>query len=469
MRTTIQLFQKPTKPFWSGNKTDLKSISMKFLNIRFLFLLTSVFISTTIVAQDNVFLSLEDALGLATQNNTDITIANAQVHSTEYALKEAKGNYLPKLFISAGYNRNIKRQVIFLPDGLGLGDTATELGLDNDYQASLNLSFPIFSKFNIANKKFTQTRLNFQKEVSRGVEQSIVNATKKAYFAYLITKEVVKVQQNGLNNAQKIVEDIERRVQQGTLTDFDLTSARVQVANAKNRLLEAQSNIVPVGNSLKLLLGLQPEINLVLTDSLTIIEKELQLVDHIETMLNQNSRLKQMDLDIELSEKQIKMTKTSYYPTVDVIGNYSYQAQENNFRISDYNWIRTSLVGLQLQFPIFNGTVTKNKVNQAKIAREIAIGEKEYATRKYRMYYEELLTELQFYFQKTEIQQENMKLTAEALMLAKKRYQFGIGTFLEVNDAELSYTRARLSWLQAISDYNTTYYDYQLLIGKDLK
>jgi len=42
-----------------------------------------------------------------------------------------------------------------------------------------------------------------------------------------------------------------------------------------------------------------------------------------------------------------------------------------------------------------------------------------------------------------------------------------VGTILEVNDAELAYTQSRLSWLQAVLSYKTTYYDYQLLIGKD--
>jgi outer membrane protein TolC len=60
-----------------------------------------------------------------------------------------------------------------------------------------------------------------------------------------------------------------------------------------------------------------------------------------------------------------------------------------------------------------------------------------------------------------------MALTSEALTLSRKRYRFGVGTFLEINDAELSYTQARLNWLQTLSDYQAAYYDYQLLIGKE--
>ncbi|MDN3493247.1 TolC family protein [Winogradskyella bathintestinalis] len=421
-----------------------------------------------IKAQEQVTLTLDDAINLAKQQNIDISISQKQFEISEFALKESKGNFLPKLSASANYNRNIDRQVIFLPNGFGMSGAATELGSDNDYRASLNLSMPLFSKYNFVNKQFSENRLDFQQEVSRGTEQSIVNTTKKAYFNYLIAQEVVMVQQHRLNNASETLKDIKKRVKQGILTEFDITSARVQVANATTNLLEAKNSIVPAANVLKLVLGLSPDTNVQLTDSISILEKELLMNESIKSMLKNNSRLKQLELDISIAETQIKMAESAYYPNVDFVGNYVYQAQADDFEVSNYDWVHTSLVGLQVNIPIFNGTVTNNKVQQAKISKDIAEKEKAYATDQYRMRYQEIMTNLNFSLQKTEVQKENMELTAEALALAKKRYNLGVGTFLEVNDAELSYTQSRLSWLQAISNYKNAFYDYQLLIGNDL-
>lgn len=440
---------------------------MKFFKCIILVLSFLLLSYHTIYSQDSIPLSLDAAVELSLQNNINIVVADYQVSSTEFALKEAKGNFLPKIFLNANYNRNIDRQVIFLPNGLGTGNTATQLGSNNDYYSSLNLLLPVYSNYNFMNKKFANTRLDFQNEAARGVKQSVINATKKSYFNYLLAQEVVKVQQSRLKNARDVLLDIEKRVQKGTLTDYDHTSAKVQVANSKNSLLEAQSNIVPLTNNLKLLLGLKISDVLKLTEPITLIEEELVLEESIDKMLEQNSTLKQLDLDADLNERQIKLAKSAYYPTLDAIGNYSYQTQADDFKSSNYDWVNTSLVGLKLQFNIFNGTVTKNKVAQAKIGKSIAEKQKEYTTREYQMQLQELLLQLDFSRQKVEVQKENMELTAEALVLAKKRYQFGIGTFLEVNNSELSYTQSRLNWLQAISDYKSAYYDYQLLIGKD--
>jgi len=436
---------------------------MMFFKIKLLLASLLVLSGQFIFSQDSISIGLNDAIELALQKNTDVVIANYQVNTTKFSLKEAKGNFLPKVYLNANYNRNIDQQVLFLSEA----STATKLGSDNDYSSSLNLTLPLYSNSNFANKKIAETGLDFQNELSRGIQQSVINATKKSYFNYLIIQEVVEVQKSRLQNAQDILQDIQKRLDKGTLTEYDLTSAKVQVANAKNNLLEAQSNIIPAANNLKLLLGLKSNDNLILTEPITLIEDELTLKGSIDQMLKQNSRLKQLDIDVKLNKKQINLVKSAYYPTLNAIGNYNYQAQANDFKVSNYNWVNTSLVGMQLQFSIFNGTITKNKVQQAVIAKKIAEEEKENAIREYRMQFDELLSQLEFSRQKVTVLKENMNLTTNALALAKKRYLYGIGTFLEVNDAELMYTQARLNWLQAISDYKSTYYNYQLLIGKE--
>lgn len=431
-------------------------------------LLSLMFLSwRSVLSQDSIFVSLDAVIDLAFQKNTTIVISNYEVSTSKFALKEAKANFLPKLYLSSSYNRNIDRQVIFLSESFGDNNAATKLGLDNEFRSSLHLSLPIYSSYNFANKKLSETQYDFQNEAARGVRHSIINATKKAYFNYLIVQEIVKVQESRLKNANEFLEDIQKRLQRGTLTEFDVSSAKVQVAIAKSNLLEAQSNKLPAANALKLLLGLESSVIIKLTEPITLREDEIIVEEESAKLIQKNSQLKQSELTVVLNEKQLQLAKSAYYPTIDAIGNYNYQTQANNFKFSEYDWAQTSLLGLQLQIPVFNGTVTKNRVQQLKFGKKIAEEEKEYVTKETKMRFKELVSHLEFARQKVEVEQENMTLTAEALKLAKKRYELGVGTILEVNDAELAYTQSRLNWLQAVLNYKSTYYDYQLLIGKD--
>lgn len=437
-----------------------------FRNPGVFLIFAAVWMTNTGYTQDSIVLDLESAIALSLMENTDIAVARHQVNSSEHALKEAFGNFLPKLSVGGNYYRNIDQQVIFLPDVFGSAGP-TKLGSANDYRASLNLSVPVYSYFNNANKDFAETSLKHKREVARFTRQNVVNATKKSYFNYLIAQEIVKVRGAQLKNAEDILADIEKRRRQGTLTDYDLTAAKVQIGQSKSSLLEAKNNILPLANNLKLLLGLKSDVILELSEPIARLGEEFIIEEDAVKMLAQNSQLKQMELEIELNEKQEKLTKSALYPTVDVIGNYNLQAQEDGFNLAEYQWANSSLIGLQVQFSIFNGNITKNKVQQAKIGRIIAEEQKDYTARANQMQLEELLSQLDFAMQKTAVQLESMNLTEEALALAKKRYRYGIGTFLEVSDAELSYTQARLIWLQAISEYKVAYYDYQLLTGQD--
>ena len=440
---------------------------MKLLRVKRIFFLLLFLSGYGMLSQESISLSLNEAISLAFEQNTNIIISNDQFIASKFALKEAKANFLPKLYFNSSYNRNIDRQVIFLAEGFGTANGATKLGSDNEFRSSLNLSLPIYERYNFANKKLAETQYDFQKEAKRGVKLSVVNAIKKAYFNYLIAQEVVKVQESRLKNAAVFLDDIQKRLQRGTLTEFDVSSAKVQAAIAKSNLLEAQSNVYPAENALKLLLGLAPDVSLKLTEPIEIRSDEMILEEETAQLLQKNSQLKQLELTVGLNEHRLQLAKSAYYPTLDAIGNYNYQAHANNFKFSEYDWTQTSLAGLQLQFPIFNGTVTKNKVQQVDLGKKISEEEYDYATKEIQMKLNELVSQLQFSKLKTEVQQENLLLTADALKLAKKRYDLGVGTILEVNDAELAYTQSRLSWLQAILIYKTTYYDYQLITGKD--
>ena len=440
---------------------------MKLFRVKLLLFSLLILCWQSVLSQDSIFVSLDAAIELAFQKNTSIIISNYELNTSKFAIKEAKANAFPKLYLSSSYNRNIDRQVIFLSEGFGETNTATILGSDNEFRSSLNLSLPIYSAYNFANRKLAETQFNFQNEAARGVRHTILNATKKAYYNYLIVQEVVKVQESRLKNANEFLADIEKRLKRGTLTEFDVSSAKVQVAIAKSNLLEAQSNLIPAGNDLKLLLGLNPEAIIILTEPIALRNDEIIVEAETAQLLQKNSQLKQLELAVGINENRIQMAKSAYYPTLDAIGNYNYQAHANNFKFSEYDWAQTSLVGLQLQFPIFNGTVTKNKVQQVVLGKKISEEEKEYTTKETQLKLIELISHLEFSRLKVEVQLENMDLTDEAQKLAKKRYGLGVGTILEVNDAELAYTQSRLNWLRALLNYKSAYYDYQLLIGKD--
>ncbi len=415
-------------------------------------------------AQDTLSLTLEKAVQLAVENNPDVRIAVKQTVSSEIAIREARGNFLPKLTLNGTYTRNIDKPVIFFPESFG-GARPIQIGSNNNFVTYLDLSVPLYSRYNVSTKQVAYRSLGLQQEVLNGQQQLVVANVRKSYFSYLVALAAASVREKGLENATENLANTVEKAAQGVATEFDVTSAEVRVATAKNNLLEAQSQVIPSANNLKLLLGLDVQIPLVPQDSLFLTDDELMISENPDDLLN-NSNLKQQALKFEIARGQTWLVKSSYYPLLSAVGAYQYQSQSNNFNLSQYDWIQTSSLGLRLQVPLFNGTVTRNKVQQSILNEEIAGIQKQYIEVYNRSRYQQLLSELKYIRQRISVQHENISLAGKALSLVKERYRYGKSSLLEVNTAELDYITARLNYLQAIADYKSAYCDYTLLTGQ---
>jgi outer membrane protein TolC len=430
--------------------------------IAFLLLIASA-TCIEVTAQNILPLSLSQAVDLALKNNTEIAISEYEVKSSEYVIKEARGNFLPKVNLNGNYNWNIDRQVIFLPDGLGAGG-ATKVGSDNNIISSLNLSLPLYSRYNSTNKEYAHGTYNLRHESQRGLRQFVTANVKRQYSEYLVAIEVVKVREKALENALANFENIHLKLLEGVTTEFDETTARVRIITARNNLLEAQNQLIPASDHLKLLLGLSMEIKICPTDTLSLSPAESTFICD-SSRLEGNSDLMQKNLLVDISKRQTSLAKSGFFPTISAVGTYQFQSQENNLDFSHYDWVKTSAVGLLFQFPIFNGMVTRNKVLQAKQAEKIAVSQRAYTVRNNQAQFRKVRAELDYAKKRIEVQRENIALSEQALELVKERYHYGKGTFLEVNNAELEYVTARVGYLEAVLDYKKAYYDFELLMG----
>ena len=174
-----------------------------------------------------------------------------------------------------------------------------------------------------------------------------------------------------------------------------------------------------------------------------------------------------MEQQVLLAQWQTGMARAAYYPVLSGTGTYQYQSQQNDFRFSQYQWVLTSAVGLRLQVPLFNGMITRSRVQQSLLAEGIARIELNHACGYNEARFAELVSRLNYSKERIAVQRDNIQLAEKAVTLVKERYHYGRASLLEVNSAELDYVSARLSYFQSIADYKTKYCDIQLLVGHE--
>ncbi len=413
-------------------------------------------------AQATVTLTLDDAVRVALSENPTVRVADSEITKQEYAKKGTLSNLMPQVNFSAGYDRTLKKQVMYMGDMGGAGGSdagaasafsdGIEVGLNNTWSAGFSLALPLINAQLWKQLSISSDEVELAVEKSRQSRQSMVSQVRQAYYAVLLAQASHNALQENYDNAKKKYTDIEQKYRQGLSSEYDLIRADVAVKNVEPSLLDADNSIVLAKWRLKALTGmdLDTEIDCVgsLDDYADKLCENYMRID--TTMLAGNSDLRQLDLQQTQLQKTRDVAKAAYYPSLNLSFAYQWSAMSDDYKFKDYKWNPYSTVGLTLTIPIFSGgsrystlKQTNVQINQLQLTRlnterNLMVG--------IRQYVDQMRTSIQQY-------QSSEKSVAQARKgydIAVKRYDTGAGTLLEVNDSQLALTQSQLNSSQAI-------------------
>lgn len=425
-------------------------------------------------AQDTLYVSLEKTVESAVTGNPDILISRLEVERAISQLKAANGAFLPNIGVDGQYVRNIKRPVFFLPPGEGFGGqqgdergTVIEAGYDNSFNMTAQATLPLYNQSIIAGSRAARKAVELEEKGLEVSENEIRAQVKRAYYDALLARESLQVLILSLENAQSNLENIRSQFAQELVPEYDVIRAQVQVENLRPDIFAAQNNFEASIYNLKLLTGIPQEIPLQLEESLEEFYEEANLFALEQYSLENNPQLDQLETQVALREAQIDLQEANFYPSLSAFGNYAYQAQANNFDFDEYFWVNTSSVGVQLSIPVFEGLTRLRQIEQAKIDLEQTQIQKDFQRKSLSIQAQNALNRIQRAQRSLQAQEQNIAQAAKGLEIAVVSYQSGVGTLLEINDAELALTQARLNQLEAIYDFLYALADFNQITGEN--
>lgn len=412
-----------------------------------------------------VTLTLDDAVCVALSENPTVRVADSEITKQEYAKKGTLSNLMPQVNFSAGYDRTLKKQVMYMGDmgGMSGGDDGAtsafsdgiEVGLNNTWSAGFSLALPLINAQLWKQLSISSDEVELAVEKSRQSRQSMVSQVRQAYYAVLLAQASHNALQENYDNAKKKYTDIEQKYGQGLSSEYDLIRADVAVKNVEPSLLDADNSIVLAKWRLKALTGMDLDTDIECVGSLNDYADKL-CADYMSvdtTMLAGNSDLRQLDLQQTQLLKSRDVAKAAYYPSLNLSFAYQWSAMSDDFKFKDYKWNPYSTVGLTLTIPIFSGgsrysnlkqtnvQINQLQLNRLNTQRNLMVG--------IRQYVDQMRTSIQQY-------QSSEKSVAQARKgydIAVKRYDTGAGTLLEVNDSQLALTQSQLNSSQAIYSF----------------
>jgi outer membrane protein len=417
---------------------------------------------------DTLALDLETALSMAFELNPTLAIAELGKQSREARYNEQRGMLLPSLNASGQYNRNIKKPVFFLPPGSPFGDVL-EVGSDNSYTGALTATMPLYNPALIRSIRAARLERTIAGEEYRAARIELQHMLQTAFFDALLAGESLEVIRQSYANANENLENIRKLYSQGMVAEFDLIRAEVQTENLRPTLLQAENGYQLALNYLKAVIGLEETRQINITGNLADASENMLrqfTIQEAERSLRQNTDLVQLDLQMDLLEKQARAIRATGLPSVAAASNYLYQAEANDFRLGDYNWINTISAGIQVNIPIFRGLTIRNQARQVEIASHQLKLQRDYLEENLQIQLDNILRSMSVAVEKSTNAERNMHLAERGYAIARARYDSGQGTLLEVNDSEMALTQARFNYLQARHEILQSKAEYERFMGQ---
>lgn len=186
---------------------------------------------------------------------------------------------------------------------------------------------------------------------------------------------------------------------------------------------------------------------------------------NLQADLTNNTSLAQNALQTQALRRTLSVQKASWWPTLALAGNYSWNSSSNGSPFKNFRWTSYSMVGLSLSVPLFQGGQRLNRIKQAQIQLDEMTYTRENLIRNLNSQATIAIDNIKLNVKQIASSQSSVEEAEKAHDIQQKSFEIGATTYLDLRDSELSLTKARLAYFQAIYNYLVANSDLELLLG----
>jgi outer membrane protein TolC len=410
------------------------------------------------------------------QTNREITAAafpqiNGSVNTIHYFNVPVQS--IPNFIAPATYNvlqkegvKNGTGNTITMPNGGNFGNLPLQFGTPWTSSAGLDFSQLLFDGQVFVGLQARSAAMELSKKYSEVTAEQIKANIYKIYYQLVVGKSQLASLEANIERFKKLLHDTKEIYKNGFAEKLDVDKLVVQLNNLTTER-EKVINQLYVGNAgLKFLINMPQKEELVLTDSLTeselksnIMEESINYADRKEIQL--------LTLASKMNSYNVKRYNLSRIPTVAAFGSYSKNAQRNAFNFFDKgDWFTTSLIGLKVAVPIFDGFSRRSKIAGAKFALDKS--NNSLAQAKEMMDYEviQARTKMKSAILTADVQKQNIQLAEDVFRITQKKYTEGLGSNQEIYNAQTELKVAQNNYYGALYDAISAKIDYLKAAGK---
>ena len=409
--------------------------------LRRLFPVAIVFCGTAF-AQAPLALTLPEAERLAIQTNPALTAQQFVARAAAQTPVEVRSALAPTVFgsvtgVGADSGSRLAAGALNNPvvySRLGTGITVTQLITDFGRTRDLTQAATLHAQ---AEDQVTQT-----------VDANIVLETDRAYFAVLRAQSVLTVANETVRARQLVSDQVSELARNRLRSDLDVSFANVNLAQAKIQLAAAENDVQAAKAQLATALGMPTRQDFVLSDPPMPGALDAVVDRYIQQATQNRPELAQLRLEVNAAERTAQAEKALSYPTVSAIGTAGAVPAGESAVPGTYG-----AAGVNVNIPIFNGGLFKARRTEAELRLAAAQKNVEDLQNRIDRDVRTAWLDASTAYQQVDLTAQLMDQSRRALDLAQGRYDLGLGSIVELSQAQLNYTSAQIANAGAKFDF----------------
>ena len=311
---------------------------------------------------------------IAVKQDPQLRAAALRREASDFETDIAWSNFYPQ--ISGSVNRNFGSNQTFIEGSevFGSGDISTLNDVDTE-SYSVQLSQSIFNWRNYAELDQAKARVSVAEADYDAAYQDFLLRVSERYFAVLTARDSLTFAKAEGKALERQFDQAEQRFEVGLTAVTDVLDARASYDQARARVITAENTLEDAHEGLRELTGTYFEVLSVLGEDLPLVKPDpITPKQWVDIAMSNNPALRSSRQTADVSESNVRLQKSAFFPTIDLVASYNQNANNANaFRGDNLDILDTGLiisnqtqVQLQLNVPIFTGFRTRSLTNQAK-------------------------------------------------------------------------------------------------------
>ena len=314
-------------------------------------------------------ITLDKAISYTLENSHEIAIAKNNDKIIDNNTSLGAAGLLPNLIISSGYNASLSNTNLEFNPFVDFGTEEIDVSqaLSSSLSSSVGFNYTLFNGFNgiYTLKKFDYLDKSSKENLRFQIENKIIDVVVK-YYEFLNIKQTNNVLQETYQISKDRYNRLLERYDFGSISNLELLNAEADLNTDLINLNNSSLNLKICKNNLHFLMGFSDTINTIIEDKI-IFNDNINLDDlKIKSALN-NSTILMAQLSHKIAEQDLKISKSSIAPKVDLITSYSFNQVGSETSFISKQSDQSFFGGINIQIPIFTGNIRRSTIKNSKI------------------------------------------------------------------------------------------------------